>query len=110
MASAPTIKNKFREPFLVWRPNPEIQTRNGNKTQNCSSTPRDQVWVNILSCVDSAKQYVDFLRRYRLESPNKEVAPVFKDVLGSGLNKQIVTLIINTKTDNAGTNLLIRRS
>ena len=78
--------------------------------QNCSSTPRDQVCVNTLSSVIWAKQFVDYLSKYRFDNPNKEVRPVRKEKSVSGLNKQIAMLIINTNTESAGTNLLILRS
>ena len=42
-----------------------------------------------------------------LEKPNKEAKPVIKEIPGSGLNKQIAMLIINTKTESDGTNRLI---
>ena len=46
----------------------------------------------------------------RLDNPNKEVSPVSKEKPGVGLNRQIAKLIISTKTESAGTNLLILRS
>ena len=49
-------------------------------------------------------------KRKVLDNPNKELKPVRKDTIGSGLNKQIEIPIINTKKESAGTNLLILRS
>ena len=53
---------------------------------------------------------MDLSIRYRFDNPNKEVIPVRKENPGNGLNKQIKMLVMRTKTDNAGTNLLILRS
>mgnify|MGYP004296416407 CR=1 FL=1 len=41
------------------------------------------------------------------DNPNKDVKPVFKEIPGDGLNKQIAMLMNSIKTDNAGTNRLI---
>ena len=46
----------------------------------------------------------------KLENPNNDVRPVSKDVPGYGLKKQIAILVMKTKTERAGTNLLILRS
>ena len=45
--------------------------------------------------------------KLRFDNQNNDVRPVRKDNSGSGLNKQIVMLIINTKTDSAGINRFI---
>ena len=63
--------------------------------------------VNALSSVACAKYAVDSLNRYKLDNPNKDDMPVFKFVPDSGLNKQIVILVISTKIESAGNNLLI---
>ncbi|QNI97114.1 hypothetical protein SynRS9902_01221 [Synechococcus sp. RS9902] len=45
-----------------------------------------------------------------MDRPNSDVRPVRKDDPAVGLSKQIATLVIRTKTDSAGTSLLILRS
>ena len=50
------------------------------------------------------------MQRKILDSPNNDANPVFSDVPGDGLNKQIAMLVISTKTDSAGTSRLILRS
>ena len=50
------------------------------------------------------------IKRYILESPKSDVRPVCKEYPGFALKKQIIKLVIRTKTESAGIRRFILRS